>query len=157
MSRNSSGSTRTDKAVDPTMSQNITVNCLRSAPAGGADCTTVDAVSPEVTGRCWSALFSFRRRPSDTPIFSRSPSVRSASTSMSTSFDRRSGTSCSSPAVVSHRCSSSTKAPEKLHTDPSIPRLQSISRRLARSGGGQRDTDARYYRGKDYAQYAHIL
>jgi hypothetical protein len=35
MSRKSSASIRTDSAVEPTRSQNITVNCRRSASIGG--------------------------------------------------------------------------------------------------------------------------
>src|SRR5215467_6024922 len=72
ISRNSSGSSRADSAVEPTRSQNITVSWRRSAASWGI--STVVATASDlvaVTGvgvlpSSWIARSNLRRWPSDT-------------------------------------------------------------------------------------------
>jgi hypothetical protein len=107
IARKSSGSSRADKAVEPTRSQNITVSWRRSAvfsrgPTSGAIgaliCSAVGALVP-------NALMAFNNRlrgPSGMPIFSRSPSVSSGNTSSSISFSRNTDSYRCNPKRCSH-------------------------------------------------------
>ena len=95
-SRRSSGSNCVDSAVEPTMSQNITVSCRRSASIIGgevasdvalaaADWATIGGSAPKAA----IAANSLRRWPTEvTPMLIRSSAVSCGSTSPSTSFRR---------------------------------------------------------------------
>src|SRR6516164_5203973 len=104
--RNSSGSNRTDKAVEPTRSQNITVSCRRSAASFGFAPVDVEGaadVSANVPGAPKPEM-ALRRRlrcPSDTPSFSRSTSVSSGRISASISLARKSASYCPRPRPLS--------------------------------------------------------
>src|SRR5271157_3543039 len=82
-SRMSSGSSRFERAVEPTRSQNITVNCRRSAASvdEGLDERLAGFVTVSVAQRLAIALRRRLRSPRVTPSFSRSSPVRSSRTS----------------------------------------------------------------------------
>ena len=86
---------RAELAVEPTRSENMTVSWRRSA-ASATGVIGVVAAGGAAAGPA-SAATAFSRRlrcPKDTPIFSRSPSVRSLRTSASMSFSRNSASYC---------------------------------------------------------------
>src|SRR5271166_751617 len=82
-SRMSSGSSRFERAVEPTRSQNITVNCRRSAASvdEGVDAGLGGFSAVSVAQTLAIALSRRLRSPRVTPSFSRSSPVRSGRTS----------------------------------------------------------------------------
>ena len=99
----SSGSSSTARPVEPTRSQNMTVRCRRSASECGdatvAAGTFVCGVDPLVGG---NGLNIRLQSPSGIRNFSRSASVRSNRTSMSTTFSAKTVTYCAKPCLSSH-------------------------------------------------------
>src|SRR6516165_12834791 len=107
--RNSSGSSRADKEVEPTRSQKSTVTWRRSAPsvADGVDRGSTDRLGTcnELQAAC-TALISFLRCPRETPSFSKSCSVSSGKISQSMSFSANKSAYCASPIFSSQSCRS---------------------------------------------------
>src|SRR6516162_2343446 len=104
--RRSSGSNRTDKAVEPTRSQNITVSCRRSAASCGL--APVDAegaadvpVNIPAAAKPEMALRRRLRCPSGTLSFSRSASVSSGRISASILLARNSASYSPRPRLLS--------------------------------------------------------
>src|SRR5262249_47133209 len=116
ISRRSSGSKRTDSAVEPTRSQNMMVRWRRSAAAG----TSEGSVATAATGAAGTALprsaaiaaSSRRRSPTAaTPISFRSSAVSSGRTSQLIAFSAKAGAYRPRPRPCSHSAMSTVMLP----------------------------------------------
>src|SRR5215475_9262900 len=97
ISRSSSGSSRVERGVEPTRSQNMTVSWRRwgaSARVASLDsaASSSSAIARNILLRC----------PSETPIFSKSASVRSGRMFVSISLSAKRCAYCPSPSAFNH-------------------------------------------------------
>src|SRR6266498_53574 len=117
----SSGSSRADRAVEPTRSQSSTVGCRLSALA--LVVRVADGVSTNRLGACNEveqasdiAFMSFFRCPRETPSFSKSCSFSSGKVSQSTSFLANTSAYWARPIRSNHCCKLSI-----CHTTLTVP------------------------------------
>src|SRR6516162_262955 len=103
ISRRSSGSSCAESAVEPTRSQNITVNCRRAAAISMTSWHSGPGSGRPSVRKAAIAASNFRRCPTRlTPISLRSSAVSSGSTAASISLSRKAFSYCCNPRSWSH-------------------------------------------------------
>ncbi|MGF6777092.1 hypothetical protein P3T21_002292 [Paraburkholderia sp. GAS334] len=104
----SSGSSRFERAVEPTRSQNMTVSWRRSASSRGTGAAEIGNIATALSPGWAIARSILRRCPSKTPRSLRSWSVRSRRTERSIPFSAKSWAYSDKPSDANHSAMLST-------------------------------------------------